>query len=279
MYEWRPDWKTNRVLRFIYSSPPGLTRARNAGIEAGDADLVIFVDDDVVLESGFISEHVKAANRNPRAIGVVGRIRARSDGYCTTTRRAVGQIRVSGYVEPNFDSVEASATLVSHTAMGANMSYRRKPLTAIYGNAWFDERMFSSAFREETVLGAELFRAGEHLVYAPKALLTHFESVVGGCANRGRRTLRKLIDHFSSDYLFLNRLYEPVGLARLVLPWLLLRRDLNWAQDRHTAVKKLIVNIGGYLKGRALFNRHRPDRQATPLEPAAEHAVRRLTSA
>lgn len=261
IYQWRTDWREEPLLRFVFSNPPGLTRARNEGIAAGSGDLVIFIDDDVVLEPGFVLEHVRAAQEHPDAVGVAGRLR--SPNGIPAERRAVGQIRISGFVEPNFDSFASQATLVPHTPMGANMSYRRERMTPLYGNAWFDERMPPAAFRDETLLGAELFRAGEHLVYAPKAELFHFESASGGCGFRSRRPIRKLIDHFSMDYLFLNRLYEPVGVAQAIAPWLLYRRDLKWAQDRRTAIKKTIVNLGGVLRGRALYRSPRPERPAT----------------
>jgi glycosyltransferase involved in cell wall biosynthesis len=270
LYAWRPDWRDNSMLVLVRSDPPGLTRARNVGLAAGDGDLVLFVDDDVVLEPGFIAGHVAAVNAHPRAIGSAGRIRGPSDNYGSSQNRAVGQVRPSGFVEPNFNSVESRATLVCHTPMGANMAYRRGPMTAIYGQAWFDERMPPPAFRDETLLGTELFRRGEHLVFASNAVLTHFESVLGGCGFRSKRSIRKLADHFSMDYLFLNRLYEPWGLARALAPLLLLRRELELASSRTNALKRIIVNVRGYFLGRAMFSAPRPENP----EKAAPHAIR-----
>lgn len=272
----RPDLAQSQRLRFVWSNPPGLTRARNVGVAASRGDLVVFIDDDVILEEGFVTEYVRALNSNPGAIGAAGRIKSGSRESAGYRVRAVGQIRPSGFVEPNFDSIEAASTLVPHTSMGANMAYRRAPTTSLLGTSWFDERMPPAAFRDETMLGTELFRRGEHLVYAPQACLYHFESATGGCGFRSKRPIKKLIDHFAMDYLWLNRLYEPVPWLRNVGPALLLRRDLQWAETTKSSLKRIVVNVGGYVKGRRLFARERPLKLVP--DPTPEPSARAITA-
>ncbi|MFZ5469898.1 MAG: glycosyltransferase [Myxococcota bacterium] len=252
IYTQNPELTTGAHLRFVPSSPPSLTRARNTGVRNTNGDLVIFVDDDVVLEPGFVAAHVEAATATPSAIGVVGRIRSRIDLKRTSKHRAVGQFRPTGFIDTNFDSVESTSRLVPHTPMGANMAYRRAPMVALFGESWFDERFTGSAFREESTLAVQIFRHGHHFVYAPNALLYHYESVVGGCGNRGTKTLKQLITHYSLDYLFLNRLYEPMTLTRLFGPLLLALRDLPTAPNWKTLLKKTYVHSRAYWAARRL---------------------------
>jgi GT2 family glycosyltransferase len=228
---------------------------------------VIFVDDDVILEPGFVLQHVKAANANPGAAGVVGRIRSRLEGQCTTLRRDVGQIRVSGSMDTNFNSLEVRSTLVPQTPMGANMSYRREAMNNLFGEAWFDERFSGSAFREESALATEIFRRGRHLVYTPDAVLYHFESAFGGCENRGgKRTLRQTVEHYTLDYLFLNRLYEPVGILRALGPLLLMIRDVRSVDRWRYRLEKAYVNARAFFAAR---DRH-AERPALPGPPTPE---------
>lgn len=276
---WRPDFKSHPRLSFVWSAPAGLTRARNAGIRASSGDLVIFIDDDVVLAPDFVIQHVAAANAHPKAAGVAGRLSSRPDMEGQSALREIGQIRLSGLVVPNFDTVNRSATLVAQTPMGANMSYRRAAVTELLGVTWFDERMPPPAFRDETLLCTELWRAGEHLVYTPDAVLYHFESASGGCGFRAQRTIKQLVKHYSMDYLFLNKLYEPVPPLRQLAPWLLVRRDLKWATNRADTARRLLVNLGGFVMGRVLYASPRPTHEPPKAAPPPEDRQAAATSA
>ncbi len=239
-------------VRFVFSSPPSLTRARNDGLAATSRDLVVFVDDDVVLGRGFLAAHLAAANRWPAAAGVAGRIRSRSERGKLTRRLAVGQIRASGVIETNYDSLSRGRTLVAQTPMGTNMAFKRRLVNALLGPRWFDERLSSSAFREESLLSVELFRRGAYLVYEPRAALYHFESLRGGCESRApRRPLEARARHLGLDYHFVRRLHQdsPFGpLAALLLA----ARDLRDVPTARILAAKLYLNARGWWLGRRL---------------------------
>ena len=60
--------------RVIRCERPGVDRARNAGWRATTADLVLFVDDDVVVDGGWADAMAGAFARHPEAAFVTGRI-------------------------------------------------------------------------------------------------------------------------------------------------------------------------------------------------------------
>ncbi|MHB1846322.1 MAG: glycosyltransferase [Deltaproteobacteria bacterium] len=271
IYDWRPDLRGDARLRFVFSSPPSLTRARNVGVAATTGELIIFVDDDVVLDRGFVVAHVKAANAHPTAVGTAGRIRSRLDDEKVTGRCDVGQIRLTGHIETNFDSQEQTATLVPQTPMGANMAYRRSAMNELFGDRWFDESLVGSAFREESTLGIRIVRLGRHLVYAPDAALLHFESVVGGCNNRtARRTLRQRVRHYGLDHLFLARLFEGEGLLWLSAVLQHVRRDLGYAESPRAWLARLAIEVGGIARGRWM-HRTPPQAPTRPSLPRVAH--------
>lgn len=220
----RPEWGVGDRLRFAWSAPPSLTRARNQGIRATGGDLVVFVDDDVYLDPGFLRQHLAALERHPTAIGVAGRVKTRLSGGRATQERQVGQVRWSGHVDANFDSIHQAVAIVPQSPMGTNMSFLRSRMTALFGDRWFDEAFDGSAWREETTLGVELVRRGEHLLFAPLASLYHFEAVAGGCENREvspeQREARLVLEN-----LFLKRLYRDSPLGRAAGPALLALRE------------------------------------------------------
>jgi glycosyltransferase involved in cell wall biosynthesis len=252
-----PTISSDPHLRLVFASPPSLTHARNTGLAQTTRELVLFTDDDVIADPGLVLAHVAAANRFPGAIGVSGRVLSRIEGGRVSRRRAVGQIRASGHVDSNFDSVERTVTLVPQTPMGVNMSFRRGRVDALVGPAWFDESLTGTAFREETTLAMELFRRGEHFVYAPDAALEHLEAVSGGCANRWIGPLEKRAAQAGLDYLFLHRLYERSGFLRAVGSLLRARRDLRDSPRLRTFVAKSYINLRGWQLGRRHYGRLR----------------------
>jgi glycosyltransferase involved in cell wall biosynthesis/GT2 family glycosyltransferase len=282
VYVHHPQLEGHPRLRWVFSDRPSLTRARNLGVRSTRGDLVIFTDDDVVLEPGFVLNHVKVANAHPRAAGIAGGLTSRSEGRTRSSAKSVGYIRSSGFVDPYFNSTERSSRLVAMTPMGANMAYRRSVMNAILGEQWFDERFTGSAFREETTLGVEVYRRGHYYVFAPEASLYHFESVRGGCGNRARRTSKQQVWHYTLEYLYLNKLYEPSALLRAVAPLLLLRRDLGWSPTMAGKLKRAYEHLRGFAGARKLYRQgpgapppppaETPTLQGLPAEPKSKVA-------
>ncbi len=248
LFEALPELQHHPAVHFIFSSPPSLTRARNAGLAATSGALVVFVDDDVIVDDGFLQGHLAAATRHPTAAGIAGRILSRGEQRLTSQHRAVGQVRPSGFVDTHFESHDESATLVPITPMGVNMSYRRAAMDAWFGAAWFDETIAGSAFREETSLALEVFRRGGHFVFAPRASLYHLESTGGGSLNRDRRSLARRIEYQALEYDFLRRLYRPLGLLGMLLPLTSYLRDLKDVPRLKTFFAKSYIHLGGFIR-------------------------------
>jgi glycosyltransferase involved in cell wall biosynthesis len=122
-------------VRYVHLTVRGLPNARNVGIRKARGEIIVFVDDDVVPDAGFLDGHL-APYDDPKVGGVAGRIveavpRLRSfsnDGN-------VGGVRLwDGRITKRFGAHEACA--VDHV-MGCNMSFRRHVLIDIAG---FDRR-------------------------------------------------------------------------------------------------------------------------------------------
>lgn len=251
----RPDLAKNPLLRLVFSSVPGLTRARNIGLANTAGDIAIFVDDDVILKPGFIAGHVDILTRYPHAVGTVGRIESQRDRGQVNWSREIGQIRASGLISPNFNSRYFEHPVVAGTPMGANMSYRRSQMNGAFGSKWFDETLTGTAFREETTLALRCARLGLYFLFAPKAELFHFESARGGCGNRTEKTLAQLVAHYALDHLYLRRLYGFSSIAAATGPWVQLYRDLKDHPTLSQRIKKAYVNVRGYFRSADLLRR------------------------
>lgn len=157
----------------------GLPAGRNVGLRLSDAEIVIFLDDDVIPEPGFIEGHV-LAYRNDSTGAVAGKIVERgaaSRGACPADGcKKMGKINywtgelTRRYVSDHPGEVDA--------APGGNMSFRRSAIKAAGG---FDERFGGSALFEETDACLAVGKKGFGIRYSPDAALTHLHASGGGC--------------------------------------------------------------------------------------------------
>ena len=62
-------------LRRLYEARPGLSHARNCAIDAAQGDLLVWTDDDVLVDSQWLAAYCEAAGRCPQAAFFGGPIR------------------------------------------------------------------------------------------------------------------------------------------------------------------------------------------------------------
>lgn len=98
--------------------PLGLNVARNTGIERCSGDLIVFVDDDVQVQPGWLSSLLDAAEEHPQTLLFAGRIRAKLEGRAP---------RSCGREQPPVTTLDlGEADLETDCfAWGANMAARR----------------------------------------------------------------------------------------------------------------------------------------------------------
>src|ERR1700722_18947243 len=58
---------SNLPLRRLFEGQPGLSNARNCALGASDGDLVLWTDDDVLVDSGWLAAYHEAARSSPEA--------------------------------------------------------------------------------------------------------------------------------------------------------------------------------------------------------------------
>jgi GT2 family glycosyltransferase len=155
----------DRRLTFVKSAQIGLSRARNAGWQRTDAELLAFTDDDCEACPGWL-EALATAFRQDQRIGVVfGAVRApdydRSSGF------------VMAYVPERFHVVRHLGEKASVEGVGACMAVRRSTLTAIGG---FDEELGVGArlcSAEDTDIAVRALLAGFYVCETPDAAVWH----------------------------------------------------------------------------------------------------------
>jgi GT2 family glycosyltransferase len=173
---------------------PNLPAARNAGIKMSVADIVLFLDDDVEPQSGLIGAH-RSCYTDDAVAGVAGFV---DDPLFDSRQTRPSFIDLAtGNCVQNFSLPRSGPTI---SAMGANMSFRRKALLSIGG---FDERYRSNALWEEIDCCLRIIAQGSALRYCAEAKVAHFRQQNGGC--RQERKYRYLYHQFANTAYFAAR--------------------------------------------------------------------------
>lgn len=163
-------------IRYFHIDRPGLPNARNVGIGEARGDVVVFVDDDVIPEKGFITAHASAYVGNIG--GVAGRVIPPGEklGDYEDNPKKIAKIKFLGLVIcDKFDSLTRTT---AHHVRGCNMSFKREALIEAGG---FDTGFGGSAHMEETDISMRVRKLGYEMVFLPEASLVHLLEPVGGC--------------------------------------------------------------------------------------------------
>lgn len=158
-----PERRPFRV-RHLHRDGRGVSAARNAGWRAAEADLVMFIGDDILLSPDAVEQHLRWHERNPEEeAGVLGRV------------EWAGELRVTPFMRwlergIQFDYLSLAGDEAPWTHFyTANISLKRVMLERIGG---FDEERFPFLY-EDLDVGRRLAAEGFRLLYNRDALGEH----------------------------------------------------------------------------------------------------------
>jgi cellulose synthase/poly-beta-1,6-N-acetylglucosamine synthase-like glycosyltransferase len=161
------------AVRGIREPVPGLSRARNTGIEAAAGDVIAFVDDDVVVQPGWLAA-IAAGYGRPSTVAVCGPIdlawpRPQPHWIGPELERFLSRL----------DYGDAPRLLVRPEApFGANMSIRRDVVVELGGFSPELGRVDSSLISgEDFEFFLRLAGRGGDVLYQPSARVTHVVDV------------------------------------------------------------------------------------------------------
>jgi GT2 family glycosyltransferase len=162
-----PDEATRAVAarhgaRYLgHDAPRGLNAARNTALQASDAQLVCFVDDDVEVRPGWLDALLAAAAACPDEVAVLtGPIHARFEGH---------RFHSCGREGPPVTFLDlGDADRDCDHAWGANMTVRR---SAVERAGTFDEKR--ELYGDEQEWQARVKAAGGRIRYVAGAALDH----------------------------------------------------------------------------------------------------------
>ena len=159
------------LLRYIRLPHPNLPAARNVGVRAATGEIIVFIDDDVILQKEHVSQHARHYTRLD--VGGVA-------GLALMTRTISMAAAVQSYANllgakrPVYDGEVVPVGAL----IGCNMSYRKR---AIVEAGMSDERFRGAGWGEDTDLSMRVKRKGYELLYDSNNKLIHLAVPTGGC--------------------------------------------------------------------------------------------------
>lgn len=207
---------TKPRIKYIHSDLC-LTAARNLGVKQSTGDIIIFFDDDVILDKNYIEEIIKIfQNDKEGAIGgVMGKI-TNTKTYMSTLNTTFRRLFSLSYFGNGRLTASGMATSVQHLnkititkhLSGCGMAYRRK----IFNTFTFDENLGKHTgycYREDLDFS---YRVSQKytLVYTPFAKLQHLETKTA----RANEILLKRQQIFNFHYMFQKNM--PKRLKNLI---------------------------------------------------------------
>ena len=160
-------------IRRLFEPRPGKSNAANLAIEQADGDLILWTDDDVLVEPDWLVEYVNVAQRGWRQIISV----ERSPRFMPISR-PVGLRRNAILLGPIYATYQFGDVVrplkVSEFPFGANMAIRRKHLGLMRFQSELGPCGDNQVRGEETVLLENFNRAGLLGVYVGTARVRHY---------------------------------------------------------------------------------------------------------
>ena len=158
--------ETFHDVRYLESDESSAVVKRNIGIARATNNILIFVDDDVVIESGWLKSLLWHYD-DISVGGVGGRVKIHGlKGGSSAFKTGVIE---EGFVVGNWDPPVNETLEVQHL-IGCNMSFRRSLVMKVGG---FDNFFRACNFREETDLCLRVRLLGYRLIFDPDANLVH----------------------------------------------------------------------------------------------------------
>ena len=144
-----------------------MTRSRNEALRHVRGEIVSFLDDDVVLRTGW-ERALLAAFDDPAVAAVSGRTCNGVPGE-EHYEKPIGRLLADGTLTDGFASLTDGPVEVDH-GIGANMSFRRSVLAELGG---FRDDYPGTALREDTDVFLRVRAIGGRAVFAPDAAVDH----------------------------------------------------------------------------------------------------------
>ncbi|HRN69778.1 MAG TPA: glycosyltransferase [Candidatus Woesebacteria bacterium] len=233
--------KHNAQFKYFYLKQQSLPAARNKGVENSNGDIILFLDDDVIVENSLVTNHLNNY-RDKNIGGIAGRVITPGQKNDINNEH-VGRISLIGNFSDGFSSKIRQEV---DTVIGCNSSWRKKLLQEIGG---FDEKFTGNAIREDSDVSLRVKNLGYKIIFDPSSTVTHCRAIKGGSRKSEGRD-KWYFDFFSNEVYFFLKHRPKILLPILILSkyeWFI--RSFFGFTRGQTVLSSLFTPILGIING------------------------------
>jgi glycosyltransferase involved in cell wall biosynthesis len=171
----------------------GLSNARNQAIDTAKGEYIVWTDDDVIVDPGWLSAYVGAFRRWPEAAVFGGRIKPRYEPPVTRWVAEAETLLEGPFAIRNFGNRVQPLSIAGYRIpFGANFAIRAKEQRAFR----YDPNLGAAPNRprsgDETDVITRLLESGATGYWIPEAMVDH-------CIGPNRQTVRYIAAFFEAD--------------------------------------------------------------------------------
>lgn len=187
------------TIHHCFQTDKNASEARNRGALLASSPIILFLDDDIIIEDvSFLAAHVK--NYVDISIdGVAGQILAK-DKFIRDTRHSWSMNNNYGWLY--FPINYSCRVLLKGVGGAGNLSIRNELFMSIGG---MDEQFEKGAFREESDFIQRCVKSGYSIVFDPACSLVHIGESTGGIRSWGGSDGVQQIHHVVGEWYFIFR--------------------------------------------------------------------------
>jgi len=232
-----------RVYRYRYHhiSTKSLPNARNVAAGIAEAELLLFVDDDVIPDPRLVSSYLEDFQEHGESVWLIGGQihETGSNIFSESDNIAGGYVRNYGKTLKNFIAEKYSEC---EWVGGGNFAVRKKRFFEIGG---FDTNFIGNAMLEDGDFGFRIRSKGGRVLFSPKPKIEHLRAQAGG-TRRFEADLSMYYRGHNTVYFF--RKHK----RRRYLPFVFLYLNavaLNDLFQRKHSIKAFYYTLKGFVKG------------------------------
>lgn len=161
------------TFRWVIETEAGVSHARNRALSESHAALVLFIDDDVLVDPSLVAAFIDAADRHPKAGALGGVVEPWFPTEPDPVLLAAFPALQRGFCGTDLGASEEVLTTGRHLT-GANLGYRVSSLKGLRFRADLGPNGSGTVGGEESDLQDRIRETGAHVVWIPAMRVQHY---------------------------------------------------------------------------------------------------------
>lgn len=235
-----PQCKIDRIidiskglnLQYFNINIANRSLAKNIGIEKSSGELILFCDDDIVVDANFLKTHSRIHTEHPD-VGAMSCHLIESDQEEIIYDRP---LRITCYGRFINKANSISSGYVT-SLNGGNMSFKRSALNKV---GFFDERLSGTSMLEEPDIAYRLLKSGYRLFFSSASKVLHYPQHNGNIALKNKNLYNWTKDYFFNQYLFAFKNHR-IQFIPLIYVYVTFRSFITLYKSRATSLKVILT--------------------------------------